>query len=100
MSIKVKVNGRVRKKASASTRRDNGLGKPIVYFGKVIGWSGGGEVQEGMRALLGDVTGHPRLGDEPEVNTNAVLRIERNEEGEAVEIETIYTIYRKREVTK
>lgn len=76
------------------------MSKPIVYFGKVIGWSDDGEVQVGMRALLGDVTGHPRLGDEPEVNTSAVIRIERNEGGEAVEIETIYTIYRKREVTK
>ena len=76
------------------------MSKPIAYFDKAIGWNDDGKVEKGMRALLGDVTGHPRLGTERVVTTSTVLNIKRDKSGNVTEIETLNTIYRKREVTE
>lgn len=80
--------------------------KPIVYFGKIIGWKGLVSDEGRMRVVLADVTGHPILGDQPVVNTSVVMRVDRGDPvppfdyGEIREIETLNTVYRKRGVTE
>lgn len=70
--------------------------KPVVFFGRVIGWNDDGKVEKGTRALLGDVTGHPELDDVPKVSTSTVIRISGTN-GRTTEIETLNTIYRLKE---
>jgi hypothetical protein len=72
--------------------------KPVVTFGRVIGWNDDGKVEKGTRALLGEVENHPRLGAERMVNTSMVINIKRERKTKRViEIETLNTIYRIKE---
>lgn len=73
------------------------MDKPVVYFDHFIGWSGDSDVQAGMWTLLGGVTDHPVLGDEPIIYTSTVLSVTRDDAtGKIVEIETLNTVYRIR----
>ena len=69
--------------------------KPVVFFGRVLGYNDG-TVVEWTRAMLGDVTGHPVLDDAPSVLTSKVVRIS-GKNGRTTEIETLNTIYRLKE---
>jgi hypothetical protein len=62
--------------------------KPTVKFGRFLEmW--------GVRAVLQNVTDHPRLGSVPEVYTSNVLNIEHDQDGEVVKVETLNTTYVK-----
>lgn len=76
------------------------MSKPIVYFGKIAGWRGYDENGAALQAVLTDISEHPRLGDEALVTTSRIVRLDRNEAGGVIEIETLNTIYRQREVAQ
>lgn len=68
--------------------------KPIVEFGEFVGW--GEHPRSGeMNATLGNVVGHPRLGNERIVYTSRVERIGYDDQGVPNEIETRNTVYRR-----
>jgi len=75
------------------------MSKPTVYYGKVIGFT---DVEgRGIRALLADITGHPRLGAPPVATTSIILSMKYDEGVTKLEgFETLNTIYRQREVTE
>lgn len=68
--------------------------KPTIKFGKFYGWD---TRSAPIRAFLGDVQNHPLLGNQPEVTTSAVVKIEYavGETGQRtpILIETLNTRY-------
>lgn len=69
--------------------------KPVVTFAEFIGW-GKHPYSGELNASLRGVEGHPELGNESVVHTSRLERIDYDDDGEPVEIETRSTIYRKR----
>lgn len=67
------------------------MDKKTVKFEKFLGWRD--HPTGAVQALLGNIKGHYRLGDEANVITSAVLRIVYDKAHSPMEIETLNTIY-------
>lgn len=67
--------------------------KQTVKFEKVLGWM---DAPSGaIMAMLGNITDHPRLGNQEWVRTSAVLNVEYDEKRVPLKIETLNTVYVK-----
>lgn len=75
---------------------DKTASKPQVSFHSAAGWLDYGD--RGLRAVLRGISGHPRLGQEPIVNTSRVERVVYDDNGLVKEVITKNTHYiRKQE---
>jgi len=67
--------------------------KAVVNFGNVANIER--HISGKYTATLVNISKHPRLGNEPIAYTSAIKRIEFNDDGDIVEVETRNTMYRK-----
>lgn len=66
--------------------------KKVIKFGRLIGWD---DTLGRIKAVLGDIKAHYRLGDQPVVTTSAVVKIDYDDNKEVSRIETLNTIYER-----